>query len=203
MRAKRSRAAARLRRNRRPHRRICDPRRDSGCPKQPRPVAFQSPLTRFSCITVGTSKPSWLARSLPPLSVMATLHSFEELDVWQKARVLTREVYLASRTGDFARDLALRDHARRSAVSVMSNIAEGFERGNAGDLVRFLAIAKGSVGELRAQLIVAADLGYLDAAASGRLSTLCLETASMIGGLRRYVKGQRAKSGRRPTTRNP
>ena len=73
---------------------------------------------------------------------MATLRRFEDFDAWQKARELTREVYGFSKTGPLARDFGLRDQMRRAAVSVMSNIAEGFERGGTAEFLQFLAVSR-------------------------------------------------------------
>ena len=92
---------------------------------------------------------------------MAKIERFEDILSWQKARELTREIYALSKQGEFARDFALKDQLRRAAVSVMSNIAEGFERGGDQEFIQFLAIAKGSAGEIRSQLHVAFDQGYL------------------------------------------
>jgi len=86
---------------------------------------------------------------------------FEELDMWQRARELTRSVYDLSDQGAFARDLGLRDQKRRAAVPVMSNIAEGFESRTQGLFIEFLGRARGSAGELRAQLYIALDRDYL------------------------------------------
>jgi four helix bundle protein len=86
---------------------------------------------------------------------------FEELDVWQRARELTKSVYDLSDLGAFARDFGLRDQMRRAAVSIMSNIAEGFESRTQALFIEFLGRARGSAGELRAQLYVALDCDYL------------------------------------------
>lgn len=75
--------------------------------------------------------------------------------------MLARGVYALSNEGSFSRDFGLRDQIRRAAVSVSSNIAEGFERHSDTDLKRFLTIARGSNGEVRSQLHVALDLGYI------------------------------------------
>lgn len=83
---------------------------------------------------------------------------FEELLVWQKARAFSKEVYLVSHDW---RDFELKDQIRRAVVSISSNIAEGFERGSKDDFARFLYIAKGSGAEVRSQLYLALDLGYL------------------------------------------
>ena len=89
---------------------------------------------------------------------------FEDLPVWRVAREMTRRVYEVTNQGTFARDYGLRDQIRRAAVSVMSNIAEGFESRTQALFIDFLGRAKGSAGEVRAQLYVAADAGYLDQA---------------------------------------
>ena len=92
---------------------------------------------------------------------MAATERFEAIEAWQKARILTKEVYNATATGNFARDFGLRDQIRRAAVSVMYNIAEGFERGGNKEFQQFLSQAKGSAGEVRAQLYVTLDAGFL------------------------------------------
>jgi four helix bundle protein len=82
---------------------------------------------------------------------MATIEQFEDITAWQKARALTSAIYTDSRTGSLAKDFALRDQLRRATVSIMSNIAEGFERDGDREFVQFLsATAKGSCGEVRA-----------------------------------------------------
>lgn len=86
---------------------------------------------------------------------MTTAKRFEELKVWQKAKELTNLIYQLSSSGSFARDFGLKDQMRRAAVSVMSNIAEGFESQTQALFIQFLGRAKGSVGELRAQLYIA------------------------------------------------
>ena len=80
---------------------------------------------------------------------MATLKQFEDLEAWRKARELNQVIYRCTRIGEFARDYGLRDQIRRAAVSVMSNIAEGFERGTNKELLSFLYISRGSAGEVR------------------------------------------------------
>lgn len=90
--------------------------------------------------------------------------TFEELPVWQKARELTMGIYTAAKQKPFCFDKGLVDQITRAAVSVMSNIAEGLERGTTNELIYFLFIAKGSAGEVRAQLYVAEDQGYINPA---------------------------------------
>lgn len=92
---------------------------------------------------------------------MSTIQRFEDLVCWQRARELTGFVYRCTRQPDFVRDRGLTDQIQRAAVSVMSNIAEGFDRGTRDTFVNFLFIAKGSCGEVRCQLYVARDAGYI------------------------------------------
>lgn len=119
--------------------------------------------------------------------------SFEDLIAWQKARVLTKEIYTITKRDAFARDFGLRDQIQRAAVSVMSNIAEGFERDNPGDFQRFLQIAKASCGEVRSQLYIALDIGYVEHLDFQRLSELAKETSRIIAGLIKSVAQQRKK----------
>ena len=94
---------------------------------------------------------------------MATIQKFEDLICWQKARELTRNVYAeTSKSVKFKNDFGLKDQIQRAAVSVMSNIAEGFERGTRQEFLNYLFIAKESAGEVRAQLYIALDVGYLN-----------------------------------------
>jgi four helix bundle protein len=92
---------------------------------------------------------------------MSTAKRFEDLDVWQRTKELTNLIYSYSSDGPFARDFGLRDQMRRAAVSVMSNIAEGFESQTQSTFIRFRGHAKGSAGELRAQLYIAREQNYL------------------------------------------
>jgi len=113
---------------------------------------------------------------------------FEDLIVWQKAREMAGLVYEATNGDRFARDFGLRDQIRRATVSVMSNIAEGFERGGAPDFARFLLIAKGSCGEVRSQLYLARDQEYLDRDAFDHIVALAEEVSRMLQGLIKRVR---------------
>ena len=92
---------------------------------------------------------------------MAKAERFEDLIVWQEARLLRKEVYAASKSALFARDFEMRGQIRGAALSVMDNIAEGFERGSNKEFAQFLNISKGSAGEVRSALYAALDEGYL------------------------------------------
>ncbi len=99
----------------------------------------------------------------------------------------------------FARDFPLRDQIRKAGVSIISNIAEGFDRGGTAEFVQFLSFAKGSAGEVRSQLYVAKDQGYLTSEDFDRLMELTDETSRLIGGLMVYlrksgIKGTKFKS---------
>ena len=121
----------------------------------------------------------------------AKIEKFEDLIAWQKARELTREIYRVTRQGAFANDYGLSGQIQRAAVSIMSNIAEGFERGNPSEFHQFLSIAKASCAEVRSQLYVALDTGYLDDASFQGLMRLAKETGKVIGGLRVSVERRR------------
>jgi four helix bundle protein len=122
------------------------------------------------------------------------IQEFENLIAWQKARELTRAIYDVTRTGAFARDYGLSGQIQRAAVSIMSNIAEGFERGNPREFHQFLSIAKASCAEVRSQLYVALDAEYLDEDNFQKLMRLAKETAKVIGGLRVSVERRRDKA---------
>jgi four helix bundle protein len=92
---------------------------------------------------------------------MTTAKRFEDLEVWQRAKELTNLIYRFSSSGDFARDFGFRDQMRRAAVSVMSSIAEGFESQTQVIFIQYLNRAKGSAGELRAQLYIALEQEYI------------------------------------------
>ncbi len=119
---------------------------------------------------------------------MASMQQFENIEAWQKARELTNAVYFCSGKGDFAKDFGLRDQIRRAAVSIMSNIAEGFERGGSAEFSQFLAIAKGSAGEVEAQLYVAFDQGYINQEQFDSIRSTASSTKKLIAGLMNYLK---------------
>ena len=92
---------------------------------------------------------------------MAEIKRFEDIEAWQRTRQLVQAIYEISSLGDFAKDFGLKEQIRRAAVSVMSNIAEGFERGGDKEFLQFLALAKASGGEVRSQLYVALVAGFM------------------------------------------
>ena len=116
---------------------------------------------------------------------------FEDLRAWQYGRNLCRDVYLLTKCEPFVRDFALRDQIRKSAISIPSNVAEGFERFRPGEFHQFLSIAKGSTGELRTQLYIASDIGYIDERTCIEMLKRAEETARTIGALRRSVEARK------------
>ena len=111
------------------------------------------------------------------------IESFEDLLVWQKGMEIVKQVYLISRQGELSRDFALRDQLRRAAISIPTNIAEGFERASRKEYVNFLNFAKGSTGEVRSLLNLAFELGYLELSKHEELRNAVME-------LSRYLSNQ-------------
>lgn len=118
---------------------------------------------------------------------MPTVTKFEDLDAWKIARDLTKEIYGVTRKEPFCRDHGLKNQICRASVSVMSNIAEGFERDGTKEFVNFLSIAKGSCGEVRSQLYAALDQSYISVADFERISELAGRNSRVISGLMRYL----------------
>ncbi len=119
---------------------------------------------------------------------MASIERFEDIEAWKKARELTREIYRITNQGAFVKDFGLRDQIRRAAVSIMSNIAEGFGRGGNREFIQFLSTAKGSASEVEAQLYVALDAEYITKDQFQQLYGLAQSSGKMIGGFIRYLQ---------------
>ncbi|MFC1844494.1 four helix bundle protein [Thermodesulfobacteriota bacterium] len=124
---------------------------------------------------------------------MSKVEKFEDLIAWQKARELTKEIYSVTKNGEFKKDFGLRDQIQRACVSIMSNIAEGFNRASRAEFHQFLVIAKGSCAEVKTQLYIARDIGYVDDKCFTHLQRLAEEVSRIIGGLRSAVDKQRKK----------
>jgi four helix bundle protein len=116
------------------------------------------------------------------------VQEFEDLNVYQRARELTNRIYELTRDGTFARDFGLVDQIRRASVSIMSNIAEGFERGTNAEFVQFLYFAKGSSGEVRAQLSIAFDQKYISTDDYEDLTDRCRRISGMLSNLSNYLR---------------
>jgi len=113
---------------------------------------------------------------------------FEDIDAWRKARELTKAVYDISKTGEFSKDFGLKNQIQKASVSSMSNIAEGFDRQSNKEFVQFLVIARASVSELKSQLYVALDQGYINQAQFRSIYDLANDVVSLINGFMRYLK---------------
>ena len=116
------------------------------------------------------------------------VQGFEDLHVYQRAREVTNRIYELTRNNSFARDFRLVDQIRGASVSIMSNIAEGFERGTNAEFVQFLYVAKGSSGEIRAQLTVAFDQSYISRADYHDLTVRCRRISGMLSNLINYLR---------------
>ena len=126
---------------------------------------------------------------------MATYERFEELPVWQQAKTLATMVYKVTSQEPFRRDFGFVSQITRAALSVSSNIAEGFERGTTKELVHYLNISRGSCGEVRSQLAVAKDLGYLDTESCEQLHRLCVDTSRQLASFADYLLKRKPNEG--------
>ncbi|PWU15846.1 MAG: four helix bundle protein [Verrucomicrobia bacterium] len=127
---------------------------------------------------------------------MATAKQFEDLKVWQEARVLVNRIYDITKERLFRRDFTLKDQIIRASTSTMSNIAEGFERGTRKEFIHFLNIAKGSNGEVRSQLYVALDQQYIDQKKFEALRESCLTLSRRIAKFIDYLERVRTNARR-------
>ena len=116
------------------------------------------------------------------------IRRFEDFGPWQKARELTAAIYRTTATGAFQGDFGLARQIQRASVSIMANIAEGFERKRPAEFHQFLSVAKGSCAEVRSHLYVALDVGYLSDPEFEQLSQLAIETTRIVSGLRSSVE---------------
>ena len=119
---------------------------------------------------------------------MGSIKSFKDIKAWQRGMQLTRDVYHATQKTPFSRDFPLRNQLWRAAISIPSNIAEGFEREGTKEFIQFLTIAKGSTGEVQTQLQIAFDVGYLTETQFKSMDSLCNELIFLISGFLRYLR---------------
>jgi four helix bundle protein len=119
---------------------------------------------------------------------MSTIERFEDLEAWKRARSFAKLIHTVSGDGDFGRDFALKGQIRRAAISIVSNIAEGFERDGDKEFLEYLFVAKGSCGEVRAQLYLAMDYKYITEEEFSQLKMKALELNRIISGLIKYLK---------------
>lgn len=117
-----------------------------------------------------------------------TIKTFEEIQSWQKARELVNCIYQFTRKPSFAKDFGLKDQIQRAAVSVMSNIAEGFERQSNLEFIKFLFIAKGSAGEVRSLLYLAKDQKYITDMEFSAAEKLTVDCSRLISKFITFLK---------------
>ena len=120
---------------------------------------------------------------------MAKIEKFEEIQAWQRARKLVRDIYEVTSKGNFAKDYSLKDQIKRASISVMSNIAEGYARQTDKEFKQFLHIALGSVAEVQSQLYIAQDLNYISEEEFNRIYEVSSEVARLITGFIKYLQG--------------
>ena len=118
------------------------------------------------------------------------IERFEDIEAWKESRILVKEVYKIFST---IKDYGFKDQIQSAAVSIMSNIAEGFDRGSNKEFIHFLVISRGSVSEVRSLLYTALDIGYLDENIFNDLGNRCQKISNLINGFIRYLKGAERK----------
>jgi four helix bundle protein len=119
---------------------------------------------------------------------MAKIGKFQDLEAWKMARKITNEIYSISKQDKFNRDFALCNQIRRAAISILSNIAEGFERNGDKEFLQFLSIAKASCAEVYAQLYIALDQQYIEEMQFKKIADDLEEEGRIIGGLMKYLQ---------------
>ena len=121
---------------------------------------------------------------------MAQYNDFDDLPIWQDARVVAKEVYKLTQSSEFSRDYGFKDQIQRASVSVVSNIAEGFDYGSNKQFVHYLNIAKASASEVRVQLILAMDVGYVSEEKQAELKTKLKQLSKQIAGFINYLESK-------------
>lgn len=119
---------------------------------------------------------------------MGTISRFEDIEAWADARLLVAEVYKETRNGSLGKDFGLRDQIQRASVSIMANIAEGFERKNSKEFAHYLRIARGSCAEVQSHLYVALDANLIDKSIFDELQAMAIKTGRKISAFQRYLK---------------
>ena len=134
---------------------------------------------------------------------MATYKRFEDLPIWQDARIFAKQVFEASKKGEFSKEFRLCSQIRASSGSIMDNIAEGFERDGNGEFKQYLYIAKGSCGETRSQLYRAFDYGYIEENVFEKLKFQSEEISKSIGSFIEYLQNTEIKGLKYKKPNNP
>jgi four helix bundle protein len=118
------------------------------------------------------------------------IEKFEDIEAWKEARELVREIYLAFSVN---KDYGFRDQMQRAAISIMSNIAEGFDRGSNKEFIQFLVVARGSVSEVKSLSYAAVDVNYINDKTFQNISERCLKLSNLLNGFIRYLKNSDRK----------
>ncbi len=119
------------------------------------------------------------------------IRKFEDLPIWKLALKITRKIYDLTSQDKFSKDFKLRDQTRGAIISVSSNIVEGYEKNNNNELIRFLKIAKGSIGEVRNQLYIALAVGYITQNQFDEVNLELEDLANQTGGFIVYLENKR------------
>ncbi len=118
------------------------------------------------------------------------IENFEDIEAWKEARLLVSQIYACFRV---CRDFGFRDQIQRAAISIMANIAEGFDRGSNKEFVQFLIIARGSIAEVKSLSYAAFDIGYITNDQRTAIQTKCLKLSNLINGFIRYLRNSERK----------
>ncbi len=134
---------------------------------------------------------------------MAGIERFEDIQAWQEARVLVKMVYELCSGNRFAHDFGLRDQIQRAAVSIMNNIAEGFDCGSTTEFLRFLGIARRSTVEVQSLAYTALDLKYISQEQFEAVYAQAAKTKGLIGGFMQYLKTYKQTQTDVPRSKSP
>lgn len=118
---------------------------------------------------------------------------FEDLPIWKDSLKITKIIYDITSTTKLSKDFALRDQLRRAVISISSNIAEGFEKNNNNEFIRYLKIAKGSIGEVRNQVYIAHSIDYIDDSEFEKINKQLQNLANQVGAFITYLETARQK----------
>ena len=124
---------------------------------------------------------------------MGKIERFEDIEAWKLAREIAKVIYEVSSRDGFRKDFVLTNQMRRASISILSNIAEGFERNGDKEFIQFLTVAKGSCGEVRAQLYIAFDQEYVERSEFEKIQNKLVEISRMLAGLIKYLKTSELK----------
>jgi four helix bundle protein len=122
------------------------------------------------------------------------ISKFEDFEIWKDSMEITKSIYRLTNNGEFSKDFGLRDQIRKSTISISANIVEGFEKNNNNEFIRFLKIAKGSVGETRNHLYIALGIGYIDEEEFNGLNNQLMSVAKQLSGFISYLVKQKEQS---------